>query len=138
MALNGLMSDLWQDRDFNFGVSEEEEIEIPIRNRRFSRSVYCKESGEYVGEVGPFIPLFCVIVGFLFFGLGIFGFLTPTMGEQTESVVIGLCFGGVCNLMGYLGLYPYFSGIAYPNSRSGGEGSEPGDPLGGGDLPGGF
>ena len=54
------MSDLWQDRDFNFGVSEEEEIEIeiPIRNRRFSRSVYCKESGEYVGEVGPFIPRF--------------------------------------------------------------------------------
>ena len=60
------------------------------------------------------------------------------MGEQTESVFIGLCCGGICNLMGYLLFYPYFTGIAYPNSRSGGEGSEPGDPLGGGDLPGGF
>ena len=30
---------LFQDRDFLFGVSEEEEIEIeiPIRNRRFSQ-----------------------------------------------------------------------------------------------------
>ena len=33
------------------------------------------------------------------------------MGEQTESVFIGFCFGGICNLMGYLLFYPYFTGI---------------------------
>ncbi|MGB1098827.1 MAG: hypothetical protein ACPG34_06075, partial [Poseidonia sp.] len=59
------MSDSWQDRDFSFGVLEEEEIEKPIRSKRFARSVYSKENGVYIGEVTPFIPVICTVFGLL-------------------------------------------------------------------------
>ena len=114
------MSDSWQDRDFSFGVFEEEEIEKPIRSKRFARSVYSKENGVYVGEVTPFIPVICTLFGLLLFGFGIFGFLTMNGDDKTVSLLIGFFLGGICNFFGFIGLSAYFTGITYAKSRRGG------------------
>ena len=114
------MSDSWQDRDFSFGAFEEEEIEKPIRSKRFARSVYSKENGVYVGEVTPFIPVICTVFGLLLFGFGIFGFLTMNGDDKTVSLVIGFFLGGICNLFGFIGLSAYFTGITYAKPRRGG------------------
>ena len=106
------MSDSWQDRDFSFGYMEPENTEkAPKSSKRFQRSVYGKESGQYIGEYGLFFPLFCLSLGIPLIGLGIFAVITMQGDGQVVLSVIGFCFGGGCNFLAGIGLMAYFTGI---------------------------
>ena len=107
-----VMGDSWQDRDFSFGYMESENKEkAPKSSKRFQRSVYGKESGQYVGEQGLFFPLFCLILGIPLIGLGIFAVITMQGDGQIVLSGIGFCFGGFCNFLAGIGLLAYFTGI---------------------------
>lgn len=105
------MSGSGQDNEFSFDWAESEiEKKKPKRNKRFTRSVYSKTTGAYVGEYGLFFPLFCTIIGLCFFGIGIFGFFSTDKDVQIASIALGTIAGGACNLLGFFGLSAYFSG----------------------------
>ena len=114
------MNDSWQHRDFSFGPSDSlHDSEKPTQKRRFVRKVYSRTTGDYIGEYGLFFPLFCTLVGLLFFGFGIYGFFTMEGQAQQGAVLIGIGFGGPLNLLGYFGLSAYFTGFSEPKSSSG-------------------
>jgi len=125
------MSGSWEDRDFSFGYMESEneedskkdifgeQIHPPEQSKRFQRSVYGIESGQYVGEQGLFFPLFCLILGIPLIGVGIFAVITMQGDGQVVLSLIGFCFGGVCNLLGGVSLLAYFTGIGPEKGRGG-------------------
>lgn len=114
------MNDSWQDRDFSFGPSDSlHDSEKPMQKRRFVRKVYSRTTGDYIGEYGLFFPLFCTLVGLLFFGFGIYGFFTMAGDNKSGAVLIGIGIGGPLNLLGYFGLSAYITGLSESKLSSG-------------------
>ena len=115
------MSTPWQDRDFGEHWKIEPSPELTKKRRRYSRSIYTKKTGIYVGETGIIFPTIMIIFGTLILILGIIGSFTLREYDRPTSLVMGLAFGGTCNLLGILLAIPYFTGVAYqPNSGGGG------------------
>ena len=125
------MSGSWQDRDFSFGYMESEneedskkdifgeQIHPPEQSKRFQRSVYGIESGQYVGEQGLFSALLFLVIGFSFIGAGFFAFFSGVFHSDEQwflllaSIVASLGF----IIFGGVGLLAYFTGIGPEKGR---------------------
>lgn len=118
------MSDSRQDRDFSFGYMESEnKKKAPKSSKRFHRSVYEKESGQYVGEQGLFSALIFLAAGLSLLGFVIFGFFSVNVtGDVWVILATGVIFSLPCNLLGVVGLLAYFTGIG-PEKGFGSDGA---------------
>ena len=104
-----------QDRDFSSGYMESEnKKKAPKSSKRFHRSVYGKESGQYVGEQGLFSALIFLAAGLSLLGFVIFGFFSVNVtGDAWVILATGVIFSLPCNLLGVVGLLAYFTGIGF-------------------------
>ena len=120
------MSTPWQDRDFGEHWEIEPSPELTKKKGRYSRSIYTKKTGIYIGETSIIPPIIIIIFGTLFLIVGVIGsFTIPETDLRSLSLLMGLICGGTCNLMGILAAIPYFTGVAYqPTSSGGGLGSD--------------